>query len=660
MQLSSTQDPLGLLGFTAQDRDLCERSETDRISLIHSLTHGLAGHVAVLGWDCVDQTLWFVVRHPPEEPFEKQLEKELEKDLEKHEPTSFNRKTEGLRSLVQNNPPWTDLKLQLHTTLRLKPHHQAIVAVESGQILGHEFGLRVLAGESGTQPGEPTSGLDGVIERLSARLAVQNFTQLGGRGKLFLTVSPRFLHDAGLTPTWTNQWLQHAGISPHRVVLKMVEPIEPDKLKNLTQVLSEFRSFGYEVALEDAAPGSFSLHAIAELQPNYIKVEREFVRDAARHKIKQTLLESLFEFANKISCRLVAAGTESEGPHANGANGAQSGGPEPPMLFAANAPRSIGRSVHGIARSVTTFAADTPVSDVVNYFNDSDSAGIVIVQEERPLGLVMREKLFQRLAFQYGYSLFWNREIVHLMDRDPLMLDEETPLEVASRLSMARDRERTYDLVLVTRGGRLAGVVTIQDLLDTITNAKIELARDANPLTGMPGNRRIEREIERRIEMARPFSIIYTDLDFFKWYNDQFGFQKGDLVINFTAGLLSDVVGKLGQSDDFIGHIGGDDFIIVTHTETPSVLCDSIINRFDGEISRLYPDFGRHIGSYEVTDRIGNKVPASGIAISLSILDCPHPQGTSMECISAESGRLKKIAKEQVGSVCVKGVLEPL
>jgi CBS domain-containing protein len=172
-----------------------------------------------------------------------------------------------------------------------------------------------------------------------------------------------------------------------------------------------------------------------------------------------------------------------------------------------------GRDLGSITRPVKTFDKQTPVAKVAQYFNEFEmETGVVVVEDEKPIGLVMRESLFRRLAFKYGYSLYWHREIANLMDEAPLILEPDTALETASRLSMERHRDQIYNLVIVARRGKLIGAVTIKDILNAITQEHMELARDANPLTGLPGNRRIEREIEQRIEADQPFAIIYVDL----------------------------------------------------------------------------------------------------------------------------------------------------
>jgi diguanylate cyclase (GGDEF)-like protein len=86
----------------------------------------------------------------------------------------------------------------------------------------------------------------------------------------------------------------------------------------------------------------------------------------------------------------------------------------------------------------------------------------------------------------------------------------------------------------------------------------------ANPLTRLPGNLALEREVKKRLDSGEPFSVCYCDLDNFKAYNDKYGYEAGDRVIFHTAQTIMNSVRALGDNGDFVGHIGGDDFVVVT------------------------------------------------------------------------------------------------
>ncbi len=144
--------------------------------------------------------------------------------------------------------------------------------------------------------------------------------------------------------------------------------------------------------------------------------------------------------------------------------------------------------------------------------------------------------------------------------------------------------------------------------------------RAQSPLTGLPGNVRIAEEIQARIEAGKTFAILYADLDHFKAYNDHYGFMRGDEVIRTTARLLQDVTFEIVGHDGFVGHVGGDDFVIVCDAALAPVLAERIIERFDACIGDLYDPADRARGYIEVEDRRGEvqRFPIATISIGIA------------------------------------------
>jgi diguanylate cyclase (GGDEF)-like protein len=143
--------------------------------------------------------------------------------------------------------------------------------------------------------------------------------------------------------------------------------------------------------------------------------------------------------------------------------------------------------------------------------------------------------------------------------------------------------------------------------------------RAQSPLTGLPGNVRIEEEIERRVASDEPFAILYVDLDHFKSYNDHYGFMRGDQVIQFTSRLLQDVAVEIAGVDAFIGHVGGDDFVIVCGREHAAAVADRLVARFDAEVPMLYDDADRERGYIEVENRRGELQRFPIVSISIGV-----------------------------------------
>lgn len=160
-----------------------------------------------------------------------------------------------------------------------------------------------------------------------------------------------------------------------------------------------------------------------------------------------------------------------------------------------------------------------------------------------------------------------------------------------------------------------------KELLARIRMIIRRTARDleANPLTRLPGNISILNELSRRLESRALFAVCYADLDKFKAYNDKYGFEHGDEVIRETARILIAAVKQFGNPEDFIGHIGGDDFVIVTTINVADNLCNKIITDFEKKAPFFYNEPDRKKAYILAKDRRGveQKIPLLSISIGV-------------------------------------------
>mgnify|MGYP001594432418 FL=1 len=142
-----------------------------------------------------------------------------------------------------------------------------------------------------------------------------------------------------------------------------------------------------------------------------------------------------------------------------------------------------------------------------------------------------------------------------------LTVDVNQDVDSVAKQALTRDFSMLYDIFIITEGGKYYGVSTVHALFERMTTLKVKHASQANPLTGLPGNVSIRAFVEKQIRTGQDFACVYFDLDFFKAYNDYYGFCKGDEAIKKTAYLIVEIfaVSRIG----YVGHIGGDDFIAV-------------------------------------------------------------------------------------------------
>nr|MDQ2681699.1 GGDEF domain-containing protein [Candidatus Eremiobacteraeota bacterium] len=183
---------------------------------------------------------------------------------------------------------------------------------------------------------------------------------------------------------------------------------------------------------------------------------------------------------------------------------------------------------------------------------------------------------------------------------------------------------------------------------------RVEVDSSLSPLTRLPGNLAIEAELRRRLESSDPFAVLYQDLDNFKAFNDVYGFTHGDEAIRLVASSTVDAIHRRGTARDFVGHIGGDDFLIVTLPDRAEEIAREIIAAFDREIRALYKPNDLRQGYIETRDRRGtlNRYPI--MSLSIAIINSETSQLTSYAQIGEAAAELKQYAKSIAGSVFVK------
>jgi diguanylate cyclase (GGDEF)-like protein len=287
----------------------------------------------------------------------------------------------------------------------------------------------------------------------------------------------------------------------------------------------------------------------------------------------------------------------------------------------------------------------TKCEEVYSIFEDHPRLeGIVVVKNDKPIGLVMRTHFFQKLSTKYGFDLFMKRNIELVMSDNLLMVDYNMSITEVSKFAMQRVQESLYDLVIVTKQDQMYGIVSIRELIMKLSEIQIKIAQYSNPLSGLPGNNVIEETLQEALTYKR-FSVFYIDIDSFKAFNDTFGFSQGDVVIKETAKIISDVILTKDNKPSFVGHIGGDDFIAVVPHYDHEELCKKIIERFDQFILSFYSQEEIECGYIQAINRKGilENIPLSGI--SIAVVQNRHQFISTVGELSQIAAKVKKKCK---------------
>jgi len=174
--------------------------------------------------------------------------------------------------------------------------------------------------------------------------------------------------------------------------------------------------------------------------------------------------------------------------------------------------------------------------------------------------------------------------------------------------------------------------------------------RAQSPLTGLPGNVRIEEEIDGLVENGKDFALLYADLDHFKAYNDHYGFMRGDEAIQVTATLIEEVAREVTSGEAFVGHVGGDDFVLIVPPDKAADVAQRIVERFDEHAPELYDGEDRERGYIEVANRRGELQRFPLLSISLGVATTDRRQYAHYAEVVAIATEMKNFTKATAGS----------
>ena len=305
----------------------------------------------------------------------------------------------------------------------------------------------------------------------------------------------------------------------------------------------------------------------------------------------------------------------------------------------------------------------------------ADPAKILIADDEPHI-----RRILQFLLEQAGYEIATaadGRQAVDLLARykpDLVLLDVMMPhldgFAVLQQIRADRETQRLPVIMLTARDESKARVKGLKggandyvakpfdhdELLARVANMldTFQAQREANPLTGLPGNLAIEREIQRRLAGRDEFGALYVDIDRFKSFNDHYGYARGDRAISFVSHVLCDSVDTVGGPNDFVGHVGGDDFVVVCGQDHAERLARAIVHRFSDGVGDLHDAEDLANGYIEARNRTGEVEQIPLITLTVALIDDVRGRFDHPAQMSDALAELKSHGKRQPGSVVVQ------
>ncbi len=570
----------------------------------------------------------------------------------------------------------------------LTSHFQPIVNLEQGKIFGYEALCRTTI----PNPFDTIEELFrqakfcNMILQLDMRcrengIALSSARGLSGKGSLlFLNICPTSLlcpnHTAGTTGTLANQH----GMPKQNIVLEITEQEAVSNYKLFRTAVDHYRSKGFRIAIDDFGAGYGGLKMLSVLEPDFVKIDRHFFKNSQNSNINYNLIDSIATACHRIGIDVIAEGIENENdlricreigidlvqgyllarPTADLVDDSQLRIPVNQSL------RQSGTllfdeviCVGDIATYVQPISSiDRPLEVLKRFSDNPDLLCVPVMKGGQLSGMVNRYRFMENHMvgrFGYGLSLNYYKRVEDIVGDDFLQVPHYTSVEEVARKIQHRTRFSTYDDICVTRSGKYIGTISIGAILNAVTENSMMLARGANPLTGLPGNEFIQRQVAKMLSQSIHFDVCYIDVDSFKPFNDRHGFEMGDRVIKAVGNIMVASLKKWEvNSIGFAGHIGGDDFIMITRPRNSVPACEYIIKHFTSLLGRFHTPEECRKGSYQSCDRQGRTREFPLLSLSIGIISTEIHRFGSFAEVSSIASDLKKRAKELPGSSIVR------
>ena len=502
-------------------------------------------------------------------------------------------------------------------------------------------------------------------------MAVAEFSAAKLPGLLFVNVSPGAIPMASTSSGIFSEDYPAWRIPADRIVIELTEDEPLLDYKAMQQSLIYFRDRGFKIALDDFGEGFSSMRLWTEIKPSFVKIDRHFIDGVHTDFLKQQFIEAFVRVAARCGVSLIAEGIESSAELAalrrlgiRYGQGYYLGRPQSAASWSEKKSHASGwfddaqlvahgqkkmRTVIDLVKYVSQLNVEQSVEQAFERFEQDPELMLLPVTSGNNLvvGLISRYRLISEFAKLYRRELYGKRRCTSIMDRSAVIVPAEMSFTDTARLVGLAASVTSSEGFVVTKGGEYAGICETKTLMFEVVESEMRAARYANPLTLLPGNVPIDEQITGLLNQQESFHVCYVDLDNFKPFNDSQGYFAGDEVIKLTADLL------LQHTDfevDFVGHIGGDDFIVLFRSPNWQERCEQLMAEFDRNVRRFYSAEELAQQSFRVRNRGGKLVYVPLLSMSIGVVQVPKEHDASLLDVSAAAANAKGQAKRKNGS----------
>ena len=522
-------------------------------------------------------------------------------------------------------------------TQALEPHFQPIVQLRDGVIFGHEALIRTPPGCRWATPdalfaAAREEGLTIELEIECVRLSLRAWAHSGAAGQLFLNLSAAALVTAMAQRDIDSIIAASRTTSAVRggLVVELTEHEHVRDFDALALAVGRLRRHKVGVALDDFGDGRSSLRLWSQLKPEVVKIDKYFTQELSRHAEKLQTLRALLQISQTLGSVLVAEGIETAADlHLVRDLGITLGqgwvfgrpAAQPQAEVRAEALEVIRSkdvavfperrrvsqqraSARTLMREVAPVSPQTTNQELFDRFNQENKLNAVaIVDAGVAIGLVSRHDFVNRYAQPYFRELYGRKPCRMFANLTPRLVDLHADIDDLTAVLTSQDQRYLSEGVIITEAGQYRGLGNGEDLVRIVTESRIEAARHANPLTLLPGNIPLTQHIQRLQAAEREFVACYADLNQFKPFNDQYGYWRGDEMILLAARCITE---QADPRRDFVGHVGGDDFVVLFQSDDWEHRSHAIVDSFNRAALDLYDEQARSAGGLMAEDRHGD------------------------------------------------------
>ena len=518
----------------------------------------------------------------------------------------------------------------------LSPVFQPIVSMVDGSVYAHEALIRGPAGLPLHNPdallaAARKEGLLLDFEIACVAVVLEKWSVLKQPGRIFVNLSATAFLELvrARSAEALLQYVRSLGLQPRMLVIEITEHEHVADIQALREAVQQVQAGGVTLALDDFGDGRSSLRLWSELRPEIVKIDKYFTAQLSGNAAKLQTLRALMQIAEVFGTSLVAEGIETGDDLRVVRDLGISLGqgyfmgrpiPLPRVAIESEAAEVLGNQrvsvmpamrtsrASGRRRELQTIHAPTVTAQATHHEVDQlfdahpNLHALAIVDQGVPIGLIDRRQFMERYAKRYFKELYGAKPCVTFANLSPRLVERDHDIEELAGILTSQDQRYLTEGFVVTDNGRYLGLGTGDQLVRTVTESRIEAARHANPLTFLPGNIPITEHIERLLASGGEFVACYGDLNNFKPFNDHYGYWRGDEVIRLMAKLAID---HCDAQRDFVGHVGGDDFIMLFQSDDWEQRCERLVVSFNEAAAALYDSAGQASGGIEAEDRHG-------------------------------------------------------